>query len=102
MQTTATTYLETTPEDVLSIDPTTESLLGDLQVTVSVSPAVPVSSVPSDEWDDTKFEIANQARTTDSDHAETRVRTEPPHGTHDSFDGTEGIPTSTEINKVAL
>lgn len=103
VQTTATTYLETTPEDVLNIDPTAESLLGDLKVTVSVSTALPGSSVPSDEWDDTKFESVSQARTTDSgDHAETRVRTEPPHGAHDSFEGTEGSPTSTEVNKVAL
>ncbi|XP_075806237.1 armadillo-like helical domain-containing protein 4 [Microtus pennsylvanicus] len=102
VQTTATTYLETTPKDALNIDPTAESLLGDLKVTVSVSTAVPVSSVPSDEWDDTKFESVSQARTTDSDHAETRVRTEPPHGAQESFEGTEGSPTSTEVNKVAL
>ncbi|XP_041489917.1 armadillo-like helical domain-containing protein 4 [Microtus oregoni] len=94
VQTTATTYLETTPKDALNIDPSTESLLGDLKVTVSVSTAVPVSSVPSDEWDDTKFESVSQARTTDSgDHAEIRVRTEPPHGAQESFEGTEGSPT---------
>ncbi|KAK7804823.1 hypothetical protein U0070_001207 [Myodes glareolus] len=59
VQTTATTYLETTPEDVLNIDPTADSLLGDLKVTVSVSTAVPVSSVPRDEWNNTKFENVN-------------------------------------------
>ncbi|KAK7804827.1 hypothetical protein U0070_001211 [Myodes glareolus] len=102
VQTTAAAYLETTPEDVLNIDPTADSLLGDLKVTVSVSTAVPVSSVPRDEWDDTKFESVSQARTTDSgDRAETRVRTKPPHGAHESFEGTEGSPTSTEVNKVA-
>ncbi|XP_026639034.1 armadillo-like helical domain-containing protein 4 [Microtus ochrogaster] len=100
VQTTATTSLETTPEDVLNIDPSADSLLGDLKVTVSVSTAVLVPSVPSDEWDDTKFESVNQARTTDSgDHAEIRVSTEPPHGAQDSFEGTEGSPTSTEVNK---
>lgn len=103
VQTTATTYVETTPEDVLNTDPTADSLLGDLKVTVSVGTAVPVSSAPRDEWDDTKFESASQARTTDSgDHAETRVRTEPPHGAYESFEGTEGSPASTALNKVAL
>ncbi|XP_038165636.1 armadillo-like helical domain-containing protein 4 [Arvicola amphibius] len=103
VQTTATTYLETPPEDVLNIDPTADSLLADLKVTVSVSTAVPVSSDTSDEWDDTKFESVSQARTRDSgDHAETRVRTEPSRGAHESFEGTEGSPTSTEVNKVAL
>lgn len=102
-QTTATTYLETTPEDVLNIDPRADSLVGDLKVTVSVSTAVPVSSVSRDEWDDPKLESVSQASTTHSgDRAETRVRTEPPHGAHESFEGTEGSPTSTEVNKVAL
>ncbi|KAH0502568.1 hypothetical protein LTLLF_192075 [Microtus ochrogaster] len=59
VQTTATTSLETTPEDVLNIDPSADSLLGDLKVTVSVSTAVLVSSVPSNERDDTKFESVN-------------------------------------------
>ena len=67
---------------------------------MSVNTAVPIPSVPSDQWNNTKFEIVSQARNTDSD--QTWVRTEPPHGTHDSFEETEGIPTSTEINKVAL
>nr|XP_048285988.1 armadillo-like helical domain-containing protein 4 [Myodes glareolus] len=102
VQTTATTYLETTPEDVLNIDSTADSLLGDLKVTVSVSTAVPVSSVPRDEWNNTKFENVSQARTTDSgDRAETRVRTEPAHGAYESFEGTEGSPTSTEANKTS-
>ncbi|XP_036054380.1 armadillo-like helical domain-containing protein 4 [Onychomys torridus] len=42
-QTTATIHLVATPEDILDIDPTADSLLGYLKVTVSVSTAVPSS-----------------------------------------------------------
>ncbi|OBS81848.1 hypothetical protein A6R68_24162, partial [Neotoma lepida] len=80
-QTTATTHLVAAPEDILNIDPTADSLLRDLKVTVSISTAVPVSSVLSDEWDDTKFESVSQTRTPDSgDSTETQVRTKPPQG----------------------
>ncbi|KAL6031198.1 hypothetical protein STEG23_018570 [Scotinomys teguina] len=100
-QTPATTHLVANAENILNIDPTAESLLGDLKVTVSVSTAVPVSSVPSDEWDDTKFESVSQTRTPDSgDNIETQVRTEPPHGMPESFEGNEGSPTYTDVNKV--
>ncbi|XP_059129089.1 armadillo-like helical domain-containing protein 4 [Peromyscus eremicus] len=101
-QTTITTHLVATPEDILNIDPTADSLLRNLKVTVSVSTAVPVSSVPSDEWDDTKFESVSQTSTADSGgSAETQVRKEPPHGMHESYEGIEGSPASTEVTKVS-
>ncbi|XP_040596953.1 armadillo-like helical domain-containing protein 4 [Mesocricetus auratus] len=101
-QTTATTHLVSTPEDILNIDPTTGSLLGDLKVTVSASTAVPVSSVSSDEWDDTKFGSVGLIGTPDSgDNTETQVSTEPPHEAYENFEGAEGTLTSTEVNKVA-
>ncbi|XP_052588292.1 armadillo-like helical domain-containing protein 4 [Peromyscus californicus insignis] len=101
-QTTITIHLVATPEDILNIDPTADSLLRDLKVTVSVSTAVPVSSVPSDEWDDTKFESVSQTRIPDSgDSAETQVITEPPHRMHESYEGIEGSPASTKVTKVS-
>lgn len=97
-----TKYLVTLPKNVLTIEPTADSVLGNPKVTVSVGTPDPVSSVFSEEWDDTKFESINRGRPPESgDNAETQVRTEQPHGNSESFEGTEESPTSTEVAKVA-
>lgn len=101
-QSTTTKYLVIVPKNVLTIDPTAGSVLGDPKVTVSVSTPGPISSVFSEEWDDTKLESISRGRPSEpGDNAETQVRTEPPHGTYESFEGTEESPTSTEVTKVA-
>ncbi|XP_028614451.1 armadillo-like helical domain-containing protein 4 isoform X2 [Grammomys surdaster] len=103
VQSTTTNYLVTVPKNVLTIEPTASSILGDPKVTVSVSTPGPVSSVFSEEWDDTKFESISRGRPPEPEaNAETQVRIEPPHGTHGSFEGTEESTTSTEVTKVAL
>lgn len=95
-------YLVTLPKNVLTIEPTADSVLGNPKVTVSVSIPDPVSSVFSEEWDDTKFERVSRGRPPESgDNAETQVRTEQPHGNSESFEGTEESPTSTQVAKVA-
>lgn len=97
-----TKYLVTLPKNVLTIEPTADSVLGNPKVTVSVSTPDPVSSVFSEEWDGTKFESISRGRPPESgDNAETQVRTEQPHGNSESFEGTEESPTSTEVAKVA-
>ncbi|XP_031218495.1 LOW QUALITY PROTEIN: armadillo-like helical domain-containing protein 4, partial [Mastomys coucha] len=99
-QSTAIKYLVTVPKNV--IDPTAGSVLGNLKVTVSVSTPGPVSSVFSEEWDDTRLESISRGRPPEpGDNAETQVRTEPPHRIYESFEATEESPTSTEVTKVA-
>lgn len=101
-QRTTTKYLVTVPKNVLTVEPTAGSVLGDPKATASVSTPGPVSSVFSEEWDDTKFESISRGRLPEpGDNAETQVRTEPPHGTYESFEGTGESPTSTVITKVA-
>ncbi|XP_060238170.1 armadillo-like helical domain-containing protein 4 isoform X2 [Meriones unguiculatus] len=98
---TATKHLVEAPQNSLAIKSTAGSLPGKPKGTVSVSTAAPVSSVPSDEWDDTKFESVSQMRLPETeDNAETQVRTEPPYRTYMSFEGTQGSPTSKEVPKV--
>jgi hypothetical protein len=102
VQSTTTKHLKTVPNNVLTTEPTASSILGDTKVTVSVSTAGPVSSTFSEEWDDTKFESISQGRPPEpGDNAGTQVSTKPPHGTYESFEGTEEIPPSTAVLKVA-
>ncbi|XP_021059531.1 armadillo-like helical domain-containing protein 4 [Mus pahari] len=101
-QSTTTKHLVTVPKNVLTIEPTAGSILGGPKVTVSVSTAGPVSSVFREEWDDTTFENISQGRPPEpGDNAGTQVRTKPPHGTYESFEGTEESPPSTAVIKVA-
>nr|XP_034354243.1 armadillo-like helical domain-containing protein 4 [Arvicanthis niloticus] len=101
-QTTTTKYLVTVPKNVLTIEPTAGRILEDPKVTVSATTPGPVSSVFSEEWDDTKFESISRGMPPEpGDNAETQVRTEPPHGTYGSFEETKESPTSTEVTKVA-
>ena len=101
-QSTTTKYLVTIPNNFLTTEPTAGSILGDAKVTVSVSTAGPVSSIFNEEWDDTKFESISRGRPPEpGDNAETQMRTKPPHGTYESFEGTEESPSSTAVLKVA-
>ncbi|XP_029422553.1 armadillo-like helical domain-containing protein 4 isoform X2 [Nannospalax galili] len=102
VQATATKHLLATSEYVLSVEPETDSLLGAPQITVSVSTAVSVASLLSDEWDDTKLESVSQIRPPElGDNAETQMKTEPSETTYASPEGTEGGPTSTEAAEVS-
>ncbi|XP_005399266.1 PREDICTED: uncharacterized protein C14orf37 homolog isoform X1 [Chinchilla lanigera] len=70
-QATATEHLlVATATYTLSVEPETDSLLGAPEITVSVSSAVPASSVLSEDWDDTKLESQSQIRTSKGDSPE--------------------------------
>ncbi|XP_054572006.1 armadillo-like helical domain-containing protein 4 isoform X2 [Eptesicus fuscus] len=105
-QATATTHGLATSEHSLSVEAETDSLLGAPEVTVSVSTAVPATSVAGDEWDDTKLESVSQIKTPRlGDNTETpmRMETSPtaqvsPHG----VEGMEGDEALTEAAQMGL
>ncbi|XP_033622657.1 armadillo-like helical domain-containing protein 4 isoform X2 [Fukomys damarensis] len=63
-QATATKHLlVATSAYTLSFEPETDGFLGAPEITVSISSAVPATSVLGDEWDDTKLERGSRTRT---------------------------------------
>ncbi|XP_039074597.1 armadillo-like helical domain-containing protein 4 [Hyaena hyaena] len=106
-QTTVTKHWLTTSEDTLSVEPETDRLLGAPGVTVSVSTAVPATSVISDEWDDTKLESVSQINVPRlGDNIETQVAMETSQTAlvpdNDAMEGVEEGEPLTEVAGVAL
>lgn len=106
-QTTATKHWLTTSEDTLGVEPETDRLLGAPGVTVSVSTAVPATSVISDEWDDTKLESVSQINVPRlGDNIETQVVMETSQTAlvpdNDAMEGVEEGEHLTEVAGVAL
>ncbi|XP_066198953.1 armadillo-like helical domain-containing protein 4 [Saccopteryx leptura] len=90
----------------LSVESETASLLGTVEITVSVSTAVPAASVLSDEWDDTKLESVSQIKTPKlEENTETQIRMEmfpTAQGTDNSMEGMEGNEPLAEAAHVGL
>ncbi|XP_055990056.1 armadillo-like helical domain-containing protein 4 isoform X2 [Sorex fumeus] len=92
-----------TSEYTLSAELETDSLLGALKVTVSVSTAVPAASVISDEWDDTKLEPASQIKTPKlGDNAETQGEMEASQTAQQTDNGMERDDPLTEVAEVSV
>ncbi|XP_057588333.1 armadillo-like helical domain-containing protein 4 [Hippopotamus amphibius kiboko] len=101
---TQATHWLATSESALRVEPETDSLLGALEVTVSVSTAVPAASIVSDEWDDTKLESVSQTKTPKlGDSTQVRMETsQTTQATNNGTEGMEGGETWTEAADVAL
>ncbi|XP_036291248.1 armadillo-like helical domain-containing protein 4 isoform X2 [Pipistrellus kuhlii] len=91
-QATATVHGLATPEYSPSVEAETDSLLGAPEVPVSVSTAVPATSVTGDEWDDTKLESVSQIKTPRlGDNTKTPLRMEMSPTAQVSPNGVEGV-----------